>query len=65
MFCDCFDVGFRYITVEVNPLGVSGTKPYTIHPVALKNAVIDGIQTLHGDFGVAAVSGGFAGLCST
>lgn len=56
---------FRYIAVEVNPLGVCGSKPYTLNPRDLYKSVIDTVQTLHGDFGVAAISAGFAGRLIT
>ncbi|XP_034231011.1 ribonuclease P/MRP protein subunit POP5 [Thrips palmi] len=49
----------RYIAVEVNPLGVSGTKSYALSQKDLHLSVVSAVQTLHGDFGVAAISNGF------
>ncbi|KAE8742469.1 hypothetical protein FOCC_FOCC012023 [Frankliniella occidentalis] len=50
----------RYIAVEVNPLGLSGTKSFSLNGRDLYKAVLDAVQKLHGDFGVAAISSGYS-----
>ena len=50
----------RYVAVEVNPLGQGGTKTFPLNSRDLYSSVIEAVQKLHGDFGVGAISSGFA-----
>ncbi|CAK1545164.1 unnamed protein product [Leptosia nina] len=48
----------RYITVEISSPNVPECKPLSIKSAAIYEALLDIIQHLHGDFGVAAVKTG-------
>lgn len=49
---------FRYITVEITCPLIPENKPLTLKPGMFHDTVINKIQELHGDFGVAAVRNG-------
>lgn len=44
--------------VEINPVVETG-KPLPLSPIAFHNAIMDKVEQLHGDFGVAAIRAGF------
>lgn len=52
MFC-------RYITVEIVAPIVPENKPLQLRPKIFHDTLLNKIQHLHGDFGVAAVTNGF------
>ncbi|XP_072943811.1 ribonuclease P/MRP protein subunit POP5 [Epargyreus clarus] len=49
----------RYVTVEINSPQVPENKPLTLKSNLFYETVLEKIQQLHGDFGVAAVRTGF------
>ncbi|CAG9114735.1 unnamed protein product [Plutella xylostella] len=50
---------FRYLTVAISSPSVPNEKPLGLRSGVFHEAVLDKIQQLHGDFGVAAVRSGF------
>uniref|UniRef100_A0A1B6MJ80 Uncharacterized protein n=2 Tax=Graphocephala atropunctata TaxID=36148 RepID=A0A1B6MJ80_9HEMI len=49
----------RYFTVEVIPANVPKSEGFQMTSNALSKGILNCIQNLHGDFGVAAVTSGF------
>nr|CAD7414385.1 unnamed protein product [Timema poppensis] len=50
---------FRYIALEVNPHSRSYDTPFKLKAHSLYTTIIKKIEQLYGDFGVAALKGGF------
>lgn len=53
---------FRYFTVEVIPEQKPNLQGFHLNSKELAKSILNCIQELHGDFGVAAVTTGFKGL---
>lgn len=49
----------RYIVIEINERDRSDKDVLVLNPASLYNAIIERVQRLHGDFGVAAIRSGF------
>lgn len=50
---------FRYITVEINSSMIPESKPLCLKSKIFHETVMNKIQQMHGDFGIAAVRTGF------
>lgn len=50
---------FRYLVVEVKQMGKTHEDSLHLAPAALHNSIMQKVQQLHGDFGVAAIRAGF------
>ncbi|XP_028163421.1 ribonuclease P/MRP protein subunit POP5 [Ostrinia furnacalis] len=48
-----------YITIEIESPAVPDSKPLSLKPSKFHDSVLDKIQQLHGDFGVASIRNGF------
>ncbi|KAL0894147.1 hypothetical protein ABMA27_014180 [Loxostege sticticalis] len=49
----------RYITVEIASPLVPDSKPLNLRPKIFHDSVLNKIQQLHGDFGIASIRNGF------
>ncbi|KAJ8955164.1 hypothetical protein NQ318_009057 [Aromia moschata] len=49
----------RYLVVQINEEGKSETAQLKLRAISLQQSIIDKVQQLHGDFGVAAIRAGF------
>ncbi|XP_018562728.1 ribonuclease P/MRP protein subunit POP5-like [Anoplophora glabripennis] len=49
----------RYIVLEINETGRNNTLQLKLKGISLQEAILEKVQQLHGDFGVAAVRAGF------
>jgi len=49
----------RYLVLEANPVDSKNKAKFQMKPQALYSAIMEKIELLHGDFGLAAVKNGF------
>jgi hypothetical protein len=57
-----FNIIYRYIVIEVNPIHLKHDTSLILKPTSLFASITKKVQQLHGDFGVAAVKSGIAGM---
>ncbi|KAF5273880.1 hypothetical protein FQA39_LY00995 [Lamprigera yunnana] len=50
----------RYMVVQIIPQQFREGSSFTLHSFALHQAILSKVQLLHGDFGCAAITAGFA-----